>query len=395
MANVTDNQLKEYTEMLDQGVKALVRGPDFKRYLNVMAMFHNYSANNSLLIMMQKPDATRVASLTTWNKLGRHVVKGEKGIRIIAPAPFKTHRLRDRIDANTGLAILGTDGKPIQDNVEVIIPNYKIVTVFDLSQTEGKELPEIVHELPATKEDFSKMLTSLHIISPVPIEFETITTGANGYYSIADKRIAIRDGMSQTQTIKTVVHEVAHSMIHSQESSLSDVDSRTREVQAESIAYVVCTHFGIDTSEYSFGYIGSWSTDKELPELKESISVIRSTSATIINGIERELALFHEKEEALSLATEIDQFVRDLDVYGYEDVVVSRVAMIDSLAKDLRNGNTDYILKWMDIAIHNAASEEDISKAVELKEKILVYTKPQFSSMLKDQMHGLKAHHTK
>ncbi len=390
MSKVSEDKIKEYTDKLDQGLQTLVQGPEFANYLRTMAQFHNYSANNSLLIMIQKQDATQVASYTTWEKLGRNVKKGEKGIRIIAPSPYKTHRLRDRIDPDTGKTVIGADGKPIQENVEVIIPNFKIVTVFDITQTEGKELPEIVHELNGTKEDYDKMLTALQIFSPVPIEFERITNGANGFYSVSDKRIVIRDGMSETQSIKTICHEIAHSLIHSDAEQNRLSNSNTKEVEAESIAYVVCSHFGIDTSDYSFGYIAGWSKDKNIAELKESMSIIRSTSAKIINGVEQEMIHFRQKEEEMALAIEIDQFARDFDVYGYDDVVVCREAMIDSLVKDIHNGDVDYIEKWLNSAIQNSATEADAEMALYLKDKLSSYTKPKPPETISNPVSTIK-----
>lgn len=349
-----------------------------EKYLKTIAKFHNYSANNCILIVMQKEDATRVASFTTWKNLNRNVKKGEKGIKIIAPAPYKKYKLMDCVDKNTGEVVIGADGKPIQEKVEVVVQNYKLATVFDISQTEGKELPEIVHELQGNKEDYEKMFTAIQIASPVPINFENIKTGANGYYSQVEKRIAVRDGMSQIQTIKTSIHEVSHAMLHNRDQFTKTgklPDSFTREVQAESVAYVVCSHFNIDTSDYSFGYIAGWSKNKELPELKESMGVIRETAAQIINKIEKEMKRMNEKEQCMILAIEIDQYAQDFDFYDYEDKVVSKEAMIDSLMRDIEIGNVGYIKDWINSSIDTAATEQDIEKAKEILERIKKYDK--------------------
>ena len=252
-----------------------------------MSKFHNYSFNNTLLIAMQKPDASLIAGFTAWkNQFQRNVKKGEKGIKIIAPSPFKIKQEMEKIDPQTQKPVIGRDGKPVTEEKEITIPAYKVVSVFDVSQTEGKELPDIaVDALTGDVEQYSDFFAALEKTSPVPIGFEKIEGGAHGYYHLEDKRIALDEGMSELQTLKTAIHEIAHAKLHDidrnapKDEQQPRVDRRTREVEAESVAYTVCQHYGLDTSDYSFGYVAGWSSGRELAELKSSLETIRSSTA--------------------------------------------------------------------------------------------------------------------
>lgn len=255
-----------------------------------MSKFTSYSLNNTLLIAMQKPDATTVAGYSTWTKLNRHVVKGSKAIKIIAPCPYKK-KLETEV-TDDGKIILNKDGKPIKDQTEKVLMGFKIVNVFDYSQTDGKPLPEIAHKLDGTVDGYADFLNALKQFSPVPIKFEEIEGPANGYYHLADKNIVIDEGMSQAMNCKTGIHELAHAILHDIDSGLQKdamPDRETKEVQAESVAYTVCQYYGIDSSDYSFGYIAGWSSGKNLKELKESIDTIRKTANEIITGIDCKL----------------------------------------------------------------------------------------------------------
>ena len=312
------DKLKEITDRLEQGIKELFDSDRYKEYLRVMSKFHNYSFNNTLLIAMQKPDASLVAGFQSWkNNFKRNVVKGEKGIKILAPSPFKIRQEMEKIDPETQKPVIGADGKPVKEEKEITIPAFKVVSVFDVSQTEGKELPDItVDMLTGDVEHFKDVFTALEKTSPVPIGFEKIEGNSHGYYHLEEKRIAIDEGMSELQTIKTAIHEIAHAKLHDidpnapKEEQAGRPDRRTREVQAESVAYAVCQHYGLDTSDYSFGYVAGWSSGRELDELKSSLETIRSTAAEIINSIDEHLQKIqkeHDKEQAQKEVAEPDK----------------------------------------------------------------------------------------
>ena len=295
-AKTEKQKVQEITEKLEQGLQELFESEKYKSYLNTMSKFHNYSFNNTLLIAMQKPDATLVAGYKAWQRnFERHVKKGEKGIRILAPAPYKIKEEQEKIDPVTNESMIDKDGMPVMEEVEIKIPAFRAVTVFDVSQTDGKELPELaVNELLAEVDGYQDFMKALDMVSPVPIEYEDIPGDAKGYFSIGANRIAIQEGMSESQTVKTAIHEVAHAKLHSREREKeTDIsehkDRNTKEVEAESVAYTVCQHFGIDTSDYSFGYIAGWSSGKEMAELKSSLDTIRRTASELISGIETQL----------------------------------------------------------------------------------------------------------
>ena len=279
---------------LEEGLKELFESEKYKTYLSTMSKFHNYSFNNTLLIAMQKPEATLVAGYKAWQKnFERHVNKGEKAIRILAPAPYKIKEERDKLDPVTGEMMFDENGMPQKEQVEVTIPAFRAVSVFDVSQTDGKPIPELeAQELLSTVEGYEDFVQALMNVAPVPIGFEDIPGDSKGYFHTEEKRIAVQENMSESQTLKTMVHEVAHSMLHNKEINRDDLmevpakDRNTKEVEAESVAYTVCQHFGIDTSDYSFGYIAGWSSGKDMKELKSSLDTIRKTASELITGIE-------------------------------------------------------------------------------------------------------------
>lgn len=299
-------KVKEITDKLEAGLKELFESEKYKSYLSTMSKFHNYSFNNTLLIAMQKPEATLVAGYQAWQKnFERHVNKGEKAIRILAPAPYKIKEERDKLDPVTGEMMFDENGMPQKEETEVTIPAFRAASVFDVSQTDGKPIPELeVNELLSTVEGYEDFVQALMNISPVPIAFEDIPGDSKGYFSTAEKRIAVQENMSESQTLKTMVHEVAHSRLHDKEVNQSmDIpvkDRNTKEVEAESVAFTVCQHFGIDTSDYSFGYIAGWSSGRNMKELKSSLDTIRKTASELITGIEgamQELQLNREMEQ--------------------------------------------------------------------------------------------------
>ena len=297
-------KLKEITDRLEQGITELFDSERYKEYLKVMSKFHNYSFRNTVLIAMQKPDASLLAGFSAWkNNFERNVMRGEKGIKIIAPSPYKIKQEMQKIDPHTQKPIIGKDGKPVTEEKEITIPAYKVVSVFDVSQTEGKELPDIaVDELTGDVDRYKDFFAALEKTSPVPIAFENIGGGSHGYYHLEDKRIAINEGMSELQTLKTAIHEIAHAKLHdidlnAPKDEQPRVDRRTREVEAESVAYTVCQHYGLDTSDYSFGYVAGWSSGRELSELKSSLETIRSAAAEIINSIDGNLAELQKAQD--------------------------------------------------------------------------------------------------
>lgn len=303
--NRNAQQVREITDKLEQGIKELFESEKFKEYLTTMSKFYNYSFNNTLLIAMQKPDATLIAGYTSWQRnFDRHVMKGEKGIKILAPAPYKAQEEREKIDPATQKPVLDADGKPVTETVEVMRPAFKVVSVFDVSQTDGKELPDIaVDELTGSVENYAAFFEALKQESPVPISFEDIPGGAKGYFSHVENRIAIQEGMSEIQTVKTAIHEIAHAKLHAikpdeKVAPEERKDRHTKEVEAESVAYTVCQRYGIETSDYSFGYIAGWSSDKDTKELKGSLETIRSTAAEMIESIDAKLkVLLAEKSQ--------------------------------------------------------------------------------------------------
>ncbi|MDE6388323.1 MAG: ssDNA-binding domain-containing protein [Lachnospiraceae bacterium] len=290
MDNILQKQLQEITEKLEQGVNDIFTSENYTRYLETISKFHKYSLNNIILINMQKPDASLIAGYNAWKKLhGRQVMKGEKGIKILAPSPYKVKRMVEKVDPKTKEYIIGKDGKPVMEEKEITIPAYKVVSVFDVSQTEGRELPSLgVNELTGEVDGYKDFFEALNKSCPVPIRFEDIPNNAKGYFSHAFDYIAIKNGMSQQQTIKTALHEMAHQKLHSGDKR-KEKSRTSKEIEAESTAYTVCQHYGIDTSDYSFSYVAGWSKEKDVSELKESLDTIRKASSELITDIDKAL----------------------------------------------------------------------------------------------------------
>lgn len=270
-----DNKIEEITKKLEEGVKGIYEGEGYKAFLDVMSKFHTYSVNNCILIAMQKPEATQVAGFKSWQKnFKRSVKKGEKAIKILAPIP---HKFTKEIE--------NEDGEKVQKEIQYM--TFKAISVFDISQTEGEELPSICKMLKGSVEGFQNLVDKLESLSPVPVAYEPISGGANGYYSHETNSIVVDAGLSEQHKVKTLIHEIAHSILHNKDNGEEkDADRSTKEVQAESVAYTVCNWLGLDTSDYSFGYVAGWSAGRELKELTESMEVIRKIAGEIIEGLE-------------------------------------------------------------------------------------------------------------
>ena len=372
-ARTEKQKVKEITDRLEEGLKELFEGEKYKSYLNTMSKFHNYSANNIQLIEMQCPDATYVAGYKAWQRnFERHVNKGERGIRILAPAPYKIKEEQEKIDPVTNEPVLDRDGMPVMEEVEIKIPAFRVVTVFDYSQTDGKELPGLgVNELHGDVERYQDFMEALERVSPVPIRYEEMEGDRKGYFIDLSRPIAIKEGMSEAQTAKTGVHEVAHAKLHAREAEQDTEkavykDRETKEVEAESVAYTVCQHFGIDTSDYSFGYIAGWSSGKEMPELKSSLDTIRRTSSELIKGIEAQLleiekerAAEQSQEDIILLVSNTDRSEYDLlNVKGMERTEIFN--LLSAMKDDDRQNVEAYLERagaWVTL-LANERSEE-------------------------------------
>ena len=297
---VQGKDMDSIMQNLETGVSELFTSERYQEYLKTMSKFHNYSFNNTLLIAMQRPDATLVTGYRNWQSMGRQVKKGEKGITIIAPAPIKRKKEQAVLDQDQK-PVIGPDGKPKTEEVEITLPCFKAITVFDIEQTTGEPIQTLAPEiLTAAVEDYDLFLEAIREISPVPIRFDTIDGTANGYYHNLDKEIVIKKDMSQSQTLKTAIHETAHARLHDREIMESqgiEKDRLTKEVEAESVAYCVCSAFELDTSEYSFPYIAGWSSGKEMRELKSSMDVIRKTAGEMIDELTEKIEMMLEQKQ--------------------------------------------------------------------------------------------------
>ena len=293
-------RIKEITAGIEKGIQELFESDRYRNYLTTMSRFHRYSLNNVMLIHAQKPDATLVAGFNKWkHSFGRHVMKGEKGIQILAPTPYKIKQEEQKLDPDTKLPLLDENGEPVTVEKEITIPMFKVVSVFDVSQTDGRPLPQISSTLTGDVAEYEVFLEALHRTSPVPISFQAMEPGMDGYFAPKKQKIFLREGMSQVQTICAAVHEIAHSKLHDYEHMTELADDgetilvpgeksrNTEEVEAESVSYAVCQYFGIETADNSFGYIASWSQGKELKELRASLETINKTSSELITGIEK------------------------------------------------------------------------------------------------------------
>ena len=343
-------KIKQITDKLEQGVHQIFESDNYRAYLSTMAKFHSYSLNNTILIAMQKPGATLVAGYTAWQKdHDRHVKKGQKGNQIIAPSPYKVKQERDALDPKTGKPQMDAQGNPLKEIIEVERPAFKVATVFDISQTEGKELPSIgVNELSGGVDGYEALLDALKATCPVPIAFEDIPSGAKGYYHTEDHRIALQEGMSQMQTVKTLIHEMSHERMHSHEKEKpveERLSRRSMEVEAESVAFVVGTALSaehpelkLDFSDYSFGYIAGWSSGKETAELKASLGRIQATASEMISEIEGHLQEL-QKSEQLRAVDEIDQKAAAMEPVKIsvvaEPSVIDKPSILANLHKEM------------------------------------------------------------
>ena len=317
---VQGKDMDSIMQSLESGVEELFTSNRYQEFLKTMAKFHNYSFNNTMLIAMQRPDATLVTSYKNWQSMGRQVMKGEKGITIIAPAPYKKMKEKEVLDENQR-PIMGSDGKPKTEQVEVTVPHFKAVTVFDIAQTSGEPIQTLAPELlTAAVQDFDSFMQAIQKISPVPIRFDEIDGNANGYYHNADKEIVIKKGLSESQTLKTAIHETVHAKLHDKEIMESlgvEKDRLTKEVEAESVAYCVCSSFDLDTSDYSFPYIAGWSSSREMKEMKASMDVIRKTAGEMIDQLTEELEIILEEKQKTELHEKYGILVDALEAAGY------------------------------------------------------------------------------
>ena len=317
---VAGKDMNSILKSLETGVENIFTGDKYAQYLQTMSKFHRYSFNNTLLIAMQRPDATLVTGYRNWQTMGRQVKKGEKGITILAPAPIKRKREQEILDQNNK-PLLDGNGKPKTEEVEVIIPRFKPTTVFDISQTDGEPIETLApEELTEAVADYDLFMKAITEISPVPIRFDEIEGEAKGYYHSVDKEIVIQKGMSDSQTIKTAIHETGHARLHDKDLMAEqgiEKDRLTKEVEAESVAYCVCSAFGVDTSEYSFPYIAGWSSGRDMKELKTSMDTIRKTAGEMIDELSEKLQeLFTEKKQILE-SEQKEKLILAVEAAGY------------------------------------------------------------------------------
>ena len=356
MADNTQYQkVKEITDQLEQGIQDLFESEKYMSWLRTMSKFHDYSLNNTLLIAFQRPDATLVAGYTAWQKqFGRQVQKGEKAIKILAPAPYKEKVEMEKIDPITRTPILDADGKPVREVQEVTRPAFKVVSVFDVSQTEGREIPSLgVDELSGEVREYEMFFEALKRSCPVPMEFENIEGSAKGYYHQMEQRIAIREGMSQVQTIKTAIHEMAHQRLHAvdpldEKSEIINQTRSSKEVEAESVAYTVCQHYGIETSDYSFAYVAGWSHGKETPELKASLNTIRKTANEMITEIDGHIAEINKEMEQENKVTCYLKITSSMGSEYEIDRIAGTIEKIESALKEALEKEVDNIPEFLE-----------------------------------------------
>ena len=389
-------RLQQITAGIEQGIKELFESEKYMRYLSVMSRFHRYSVNNTMLIYMQKPDATLVAGYNKWkNQFERHVKRGEHGITIIAPTPFKKKIEEQKLDPDTKAPILDAEGKAVMEEREVEIPMFRPVKVFDVSQTDGKPLPELASTLSGSVQNYEAFMEALRRSAPVPLSVEPMAANMDGYFSPDQQRIAIRAGMSEVQTVSAAVHEIAHSKLHNYAQVQEEAaragdkeppkkkDRNTEEVEAESISYAVCQYYGIQTGENSLGYIANWSQGKELPELRASLETINKAAGELIADIDRHYKVIckergidltaapePQRDPIEQLAADIDQFSFDYDTYEYRDQVDNREDALWELTATLRSGDASGVRDWLqEIADENEPGEA-ATKAAELLDRL-------------------------
>ena len=389
-------RLQQITAGIEQGIKELFESEKYMRYLSVMSRFHRYSVNNTMLIYMQKPDATLVAGYNKWkNQFERHVKRGEHGITIIAPTPFKKKIEEQKLDPDTKAPMLDQDGKVIMEEREVEIPMFRPVKVFDVSQTDGKPLPELASTLSGSVQNYEAFMEALRRSAPVPLSVEPMAANMDGYFSPDQQRIAIRTGMSEVQTVSAAVHEIAHSKLHNYAQVQEEAaragdkeppkkkDRNTEEVEAESISYAVCQYFGIQTGENSFGYIANWSQGKELPELRASLETINKAAEELIADIDRHYKVIckergidltaapePQRDPIEQLAADIDQFSFDYDTYEYRDQVDNREDALRELTAAFRGGDASGVRDWLQEFADENEPGEAATKAAELLDRL-------------------------
>ena len=311
-------RLKDITDSIENGIKELFESDKYKQYLQTMSRFHRYSVNNQMLIYMQKPNATHVAGFNKWrDQFGRNVKKGEKGIKIIAPTPYKKKIEETKLDPDTKLPMLDDNGNEMKVEKEIQIPMFRVVSVFDVSQTAGKPLPQLASDLSGNVQNYDAFVEAIRRSATVPVEFKPLEKGTDGYLSLDEQKIVIREGMSEVQTVSALLHELAHSKLHNrkdeqvkdgeQPEETAKINRNTEEVQAESISFAVCAYYGIKTDENSFGYIASWSNGKELKELKESLEIINKTSSKMITDIDKNYAEIRKERGLDNETLELDE----------------------------------------------------------------------------------------
>ena len=389
-------RLQQITAGIEQGIKELFESEKYMRYLSVMSRFHRYSVNNTMLIYMQKPDATLVAGYNKWkNQFERHVKRGEHGITIIAPTPFKKKIEEQKLDPDTKAPILDAEGKAVMEEREVEIPMFRPVKVFDVSQTDGKPLPELASTLSGNVQNYEAFMEALRRSAPVPLSVEPMAANMDGFFSPDQQRIAIRAGMSEVQTVSAAVHEIAHSKLHNYAKAQEEAaragdkeppkkkDRNTEEVEAESISYAVCQYYGIQTSENSFGYIANWSQGKELPELRASLETINKAAGELIADIDRHYKVIckergidltaapePQRDPIEQLAADIDQFSFDYDTYEYRDQVDNREDALRELTATLRSGDASGVRDWLQEFADENEPGEAVTKAAELLDRL-------------------------
>lgn len=399
-------RLREITESIEQGIKELFESDKYMEYLRVMSRFHSYSRNNVMLIKMQMPGATRVAGFNKWrDQFGRHVKKGEKSIKIIAPTPYKKKIEEIKRDPDTKAPMLDKDGKTIMEEKEVSIPMFRVVSVFDVSQTEGRPLPQLASDLIGNVQNYEIFMEALRRSSPVPMEIRAIRESMDGYFDPEKQRIAIRDDMSEVQTVSAAIHEITHAKLHNYEKERLAAaageegqepprpkDRNTEEVEAESVSYAVCQYYGIETGENSFGYIANWSSGKELPELKASLDTIQKTASSLISDIDRNFmeickergidphALEAAEMTAEELAAAIDTFSFDYDTYGYRDSIDDREEAVKELTLHIASGNVGYMKEWLQSIVDEDEIPENIAQAQKFITELERFEAPQKES---------------
>lgn len=350
-----DEKTKQAFSMIEQGVKDVYSSESFKQYLSCLSKFHSYSLNNTLLILSQKPEASLVAGYRAWQtNFNRHVNKGEKGLMILAPVTTKEDRLMNKHDEN-GNVILDESGNPVQEMRVVNLTHFKTTTVFDISQTSGDPLPSLVHDLTGSSNEVKAIIQTIQSVCTIPIEFKTETedlsfmTGAKGYYSPRKDKIVINKDLEDLQTAKTLIHEYAHSILHKE----TDKNQSQREIEAESLAFVICDHFGIDTSEYSFGYIASYA-NKDYSELKSILVNIQSKAHEMIELIE---PVFKEN---LHMLEKENQYITPVEMEELNHDIVLKIASVMEKYKEVMsdsNITTSDIHETIDQEISNLLTD--------------------------------------